>query len=148
MEDHATQIASAITENSSGTGKILWNPINGPGPLGEDIASTFRSSTYTESILESPTSFYRYYGGASSDIGGFWTATKPSGALQGQLDSAILSEFGNTFNGLVEIKIPQGSTVFEGIAGPQTGNMKPYETLMGGGNQVYIPKVDPNWIVK
>jgi len=38
---------------------------------------------------------------------------------------------------------PQGwpQTIYEGAAAAQGG-------LVGGGNQVYIPKVDPSWVVK
>jgi hypothetical protein len=48
---------------------------------------------------------------------------------------------GNTAEKLVEIRVPKGTVIYEGAAAPQFGHL-------GGGNQVYIPKVNPTWVVK
>jgi hypothetical protein len=47
---------------------------------------------------------------------------------------------GNTMKYVVEIKVPAGTTIYEGAAGPSS-------VLLGGGNQIFISKVDPQWIV-
>ncbi len=125
-----------------------WNPVNGPGPLGEEVAKTFRSATYNERVLDEPLTLYRVYGGKAGEISPYWTATKPSGPLQSKMDSALLSEWGNTATNTATITVPKGTTIFEGFAGSQIGKQNPYENVMGGGNQIYIPKVDPNWLVK
>jgi hypothetical protein len=39
------------------------------------------------------------------------------------------------------IRVPAGTTIYEGFAAPQGG-------LVGGGSQVFIKNVDPSWIVK
>lgn len=37
----------------------------------------------------------------------------------------------------------KGTTTFEGAAAPQSTGVG---QILGGGNQVYIPRVDPKWI--
>jgi hypothetical protein len=39
-----------------------------------------------------------------------------------------------------ELVVPKGTTVYQGFAAPQGG-------LLGGGSQVYIPKVNSTWLV-
>ena len=109
------------------------------GPLPEALAKTFRSGSYSEVILESDTVLYRVYGGNSGKFGQFWTRTKPLGPLQSQIDLALKPEWGNTAENIVSIKVPKGTTIFEGVAESQGYG------LVGGGNQIIIPKVDQNW---
>ena len=40
-------------------------------------------------------------------------------------------------------KIPKGTQIFEGAAAPQPTGVG---QILGGGNQVYIPRVNPKWI--
>jgi len=42
---------------------------------------------------------------------------------------------------VVEIKVPAGTKIYEGAAAAQRG-------LVGGGDQIYLPKVKPDWVVK
>jgi RHS repeat-associated protein len=126
----------------------MWGPQIGPGPLGKDVAKTFRSSTYYEILLEEDLILYRVYGGKSGALGSYWTKTRPSGPLQSQLDSAILPEWGNTLQNVVKIRVPKGTKIYEGIAASQKGVKQPFVNLPGGGNQVFIPRVDPKWIIK
>jgi RHS repeat-associated protein len=129
--------------SSSGFAR-LWGPHNGPGPLGAKMAITFRSATYWEITLPQDTVFYRVYGGAAKPIGQYWTRIRPAGPLQAQLDFALVPSWGNTAESVLAIKVPAGTTVFEGYAAPQpTG----FGTLIGGGNQVVIRRVDPAWIL-
>jgi hypothetical protein len=48
---------------------------------------------------------------------------------------------GNTAQSVVQMRVPQGTTIFEGAAGPNFGQL-------GGGNQVFIPRVNPSWVVQ
>ena len=64
-----------------------------------------------------------------------------------QLDSAILSEWGNSFQDISRIKVPAGTTIYEGISASQIGQIKTFEDILGGGNQVVIPKVNPQWLI-
>lgn len=125
-----------------------WGPLNGPGPLGKDVAKTFRSSTYNEIILKEYITLYRLYGGKSGKLGPYWSRTKPSGPLQAQLDSAILPEWGSTLQNVVKIRVPKGTKIYEGIAASQKGVKQPFVNLPGGGNQVFIPRVDLKWIIQ
>jgi RHS repeat-associated protein len=111
-----------------------------PGPLPQGVANTFRGGSYVETRLRRTTSLYRVYGGRSGKIGTFWTRTPPSGPLQARIDLALNPAWGNTANQTVRIDVPAGTTVFEGAAAAQG-------RLVGGGNQVVVPRVDPDWIV-
>ncbi|EGF30100.1 hypothetical protein IMCC9480_2256 [Oxalobacteraceae bacterium IMCC9480] len=55
-----------VASNSLGT---TFNGITGPGPLGQNVANTFRSGTYTELTTTESTTLYRVWGGKSSEIG-------------------------------------------------------------------------------
>ena len=102
---------------------------------------TFRSATYTESTLVQDTILYRVISADGNPAGSYWTSAKPQGPLQSAIDSALDQNWGNTATRVVTARIPAGTTIFEGVTAPQRG-------LVGGGNQIYIPKVDPTWIEK
>jgi hypothetical protein len=133
------KIAADVTTNSAGV--ISWNPLNGPGPLGINVALTFRSATYVERVTIEPMILYRSYGGRSPMIGPFWTATPPAGPLQSIIDMALNPAWGNNASKVVKIRVPVGTRIFEGATAPQG-------ELLGGGSQVFIQKVDPSWIIK
>jgi RHS repeat-associated protein len=118
-----------------------WNPINGPGPLMQRVAETFRSGTYVESITTDATVLYRSYSEAERKLGHYWTRTRPSGPLQSVIDNAIDQGWGNRATNVASIRVPPGVRIFEGAAAPQRG-------LVGGGNQVYLMHVDPGWLVR
>jgi RHS repeat-associated protein len=124
----------------------VWGPHNGPGPLGAKIASTFRSSTYRETILTEDVILYRVYGGRAGELGHYWNRVEPTGPLQAQLDSALLPEWGNTGSKVASIRVPAGTTIYEGAAAPQLGRGG-IPSLLGGGAQVFIPRIDPAWLV-
>ena len=77
---------------------------------------------------------------SANPTGSYWTRIKPKGPLQSVIDSALDQDWGNTATRVVKAEIPAGTKIYEGAAAAQRG-------LVGGGNQVYIPKVDPKWIV-
>ncbi|MCK6574246.1 pre-toxin TG domain-containing protein [Myxococcota bacterium] len=133
-----TRVADATA--AAGRGIVRHGPTN-PGPLPANIAATFRGGSYTARVLDEPVELYRVYGGKAGELGSYWTRVKPSGPLQSRMDLALDPSWGNTAEKVTTIRVPKGTTIFEGAAERQ-GN------LLGGGNQVFIPKVDPAWVVK
>lgn len=123
------------------SGTIYWNPMNGPGPLGEKVAATFRGASYTESITSEGITLYRVYGGKAAPLGSYWTRTPPAGPLQSRIDNALLPQWGNTADNVARIRVSPGIRIFEGYAAPQGA-------LVGGGSQVFIPRIDPTWMIK
>lgn len=122
------------------------------GPLGNPSdsrtpASTFRSGTYTEKVAETDIYLYRDYGGSAKVDGRYWTPEPSKGPLQSQLDSAVLPEWGNTFQNQAIIKIPKGTTYYEGAAA-QTGTQGTNPTLHGGGTQIFLPTPQNDWVIK
>ncbi|NTV15099.1 MAG: hypothetical protein HGA96_14410 [Desulfobulbaceae bacterium] len=119
---------------------VMHGPLN-PGPLADDIANTFRSGSYTARNLSNPTTLYRVMGDSGNPTGSYWTSTKPLGPLQAVIDLALDQNWGNTATKVVQAEIPAGTRIYEGAAAAQRG-------LVGGTNQVYIPRVDPKWIIR
>ncbi len=129
------KLAGKVDDVGSLAGKTLrrWSPIDGPGPLGNEVAATFRGATYTESLTSEATTLYRSWGGSADEFGSYWTRSAPTGPLQTQIDSALLPQWGNNAQNVTQIRVPPGTTIYEGFAAPQGG-------LVGGGNQVYLPR--------
>ncbi|AUC87375.1 MAG TPA: hypothetical protein DCW74_13330 [Alteromonas australica] len=91
-----------------------------PGPLDDAVAATFRGGSYTANTLSEATTLYRVYGGNAGKIGSYWTRTKPSGPLQSQLDSALAPQWGNSASKVVSMRVPKGTTIYEGAAASQS----------------------------
>ncbi len=138
-----TQAISWVNQSVPQGARLIarWGPATGEGPLGEEIASTFRGGSYSELILTEDTTFYRVYGGSAREISSWWSRLQPRGALQSQIDLALLPEWGNTAEEVATILVPKGTIVYEGFAAPQAG-------LIGGGSQVFIPTVSPAWLIE
>lgn len=132
--------AAVAAASRRGDELVRHGPIN-PGPLSPEVANTFRGGSYTANKLGESTTLYRVYGGKAGELGSYWSRTKPSGPVQSIIDSALKTEWGNTATKVVEIKVPPGTTIYEGAAAAQGG-------LVGGGSQVVIPKVDPGWVIR
>ena len=115
-----------------------YSPLN-PGPLADDIARTFRSATYSKTTFTSDTTLYRVISENGNPAGSYWTRVKPRGPLQSVIDSALDQSWGNTATKVVTARVPAGTVVYEGTAAAQRG-------LVGGGNQVYIPRFNSEWI--
>nr|WP_281720394.1 hypothetical protein [Nitrosomonas nitrosa] len=144
-------------QNLSSNKQLLTRPVKwGPhsnGPLGNpnnpnSVASTFRSGTYREKVLRRDITLYRRYGGDAAAQGRYWTRIRPQGKLQSAHDSAILPEFKNTGTNVMRIRVPAGTKIYEGHAASQQSKLGTRSQFFGGGNQVYIPKVNPKWIVE
>lgn len=134
-------LINGIRAGTVGPVGVPYNGLTGPGPLGPKVASTFRSGSYTELTTSEPTTMYRVWGGKVGEIGPYWTRTPPSGPVQSIVDSALNPSWGNTATNVTKIQVPPGVKIYEGTAASQGG-------LVGGGNQIFIPKVDPLWILK
>jgi hypothetical protein len=78
--------------------------------------------------------------------GRWWSRSTLSGPGQTQLDLALNPDWGNLVTRLVEIRVPAGTTIYEGFAAPQ--EIRGGGTLLGGGAQGYIPEVESKWIVR
>ena len=76
----------------------------------------------------------------------YWTDVEPSGSLQSTLDSALLPSFGNQAKKVVHIRVPPGETIFEGLAAEQLE--EPGVHLLGGGRQIVVDNVKPEWEIK
>ena len=119
---------------------IGYGPLN-RGPLPESIVNTFRGGSYTENQVSEATTLFRVHGGTVGQLGQFWTRIAPAGPLQSRMDLGLNSAWGNTATQVTIIRIPAGTTIYEGFAASQ-GN------LLGGGSQVVIQKIDPSWILR
>jgi hypothetical protein len=135
FENQTTYSSSRIRQ------PLEWNPVNGPGPLDQKIANSFRSSIYTELFLPEDTIFYRVYTRDEKASGKYWSRIAPSGPLQSIIDHALHPKFGNFANKTIKIVAPAGTRVFEGTVAPQ-------HSLIGGGNQIFIPEVKKEWILQ
>lgn len=117
------------------------------------VADTFRSSSYYEVISDSPITLYRTYESDRSELGRYWSRMAPSGPLQTTLDLAIDPAWGSNATKWVEVKIPAGTKIYEGIASEiplRRGTSKvQVGQLLGGGQQVYIEgRIDHSWVQK
>lgn len=117
-------------------------------PLPPSVARTFRGGSYDEVILQKDTMLYRVYSDPAAKLGqpgqtySYWSRSDARG-LSAAIDGAIeVSRWGNTGQHQVAIRVPRGIRVFEGQAGrPDSGRP------IGGGSQVVMEKVRPEWIV-
>jgi len=121
----------------------VFSPAN-PGPLPADVANTFRGGTYRQVTLTQDTVFYRVHGGSAGKVGRFMTRTPQRGGFQSQIDLALDPGWGNTAQNVTRVVVPKGTVIFEGAAAGQTIHGGAGR-LIGGGNQVYIPEVNPSW---
>jgi len=124
----------------------LCKPSN-PCPLPAKTANTFVGGAYDEVILSNDTVLYRVYHepkfkfGATGEAS-YWSRSDASGT-QAVIDRAIpVSKNGNTADRLVAINVPKGTRIFEGKA--QALERGP----IGGGGQVVIDDVKPEWEIK
>ena len=139
--------AAGQAGGAEGGSETKYSPVN-PGPLSEDVASSFSGATYTERVLTEDTVMYRVSGGNAKEVGSYMSMTPQEGGLQSQIDLALNPAWGNTTENVTKIVVPKGTIIYEGVAAPQNiydslGNV--IGTLPGGGNQVYIPTVEAGW---
>jgi hypothetical protein len=92
---------------------VHFGPSNGPVPLGETIAYTFRDGLHSPVVLSEEITLYRVYGGSAARLGSYWTRTPPTGPLQARRDFALNPIWGNTAEHVSTIKVPAGTTIYE-----------------------------------
>jgi hypothetical protein len=126
--------------DARGSGVKVWRH-NEDGPLTAADALKFRGATYLERMLGQDLILYRYWGGGAGPISHWWTPSCPRGPMQARYDLAIRPEWNNTMQNISRIRVPRGTTIYEGYVGAQ-GH------LTGGGIQIYIPHVRPEWRIE
>ena len=107
--------------------------------LPEDIAITFLEGKCTEITLEEPTTFYRYYtlnedGTEKYKYGRYLTTDKFDNSTDVIVKLALDQNWGNKANLIETVTLPEGTTVYQGITGPQN----PPDCYPGGGQQTFI----------
>lgn len=132
----------------SGSGSVKYSPINPCNEISQEVAESFNGATFTKATLTEDTVMYRVSGGKAGEVGSYVSRTPQGGGLQSQLDLALNPSWGNTTENITKVVVPKGTTIYEGVAAPQNiydslGNT--IGVLPGGGNQVYIPKVEAGW---
>ena len=141
------KISESVDEGGTPT-PIKYSLINPCDEISREVAESLRGATFTKRILTEDTVMYRVSGGNAKEVGSYMSMTPQGGGLQSQLDLALNPAWGNTTENVTKVVVPKGTTIYEGIAAPQNiydslGNV--IGTLPGGGNQVYIPKVERGW---
>ncbi len=119
-----------------------------PCPLPAREAATFTGGSYNQVRLGGDTRLYRVYSSPETRLGApgerysYWSRSNATGT-RAVIDSAIpTSRNGNRAGRQVSIIVPRGTTIYEGNAralprGP-----------VGGGNQVLLDRVHPEWVVR
>jgi len=90
--------------------------------------------------LTEPLTLYRVIPRGGNATGAYWTSVRPLGPVQAIVDLALNPAWGNTATHLVRSEMPVGTLVYQGYAAAQGG-------LVGGGVQLFIPKVQAGWIL-
>ncbi len=125
-----------------------YSPINPCDKISQEVAGSFRGATFTEKVLTEDTIMYRISGGKAGEVGSYLSKTPQGGGLQSQLDLALNPSWGNTTENVTKVIIPKGTIIYEGVAAPQNilnSLSNTIGTLPGGGNRIYIPKVEVEW---
>lgn len=117
-----------------------------PCPLPEQVGNSFTGGSYRQVKLGSDTQLHRAYSDPVNRLGApgarysYWSRNQAS-SRQAVIDRAIpVSTNGNVADRNVTIRVPHGTTVYEGkAAGLHRGPV-------GGGNQVVIDQVKGAWV--
>jgi hypothetical protein len=130
-----------------------YNSVENPGPLisiKNNPASNFFSGKYNEIILTSDIILYRG-GKIGEKLGQWFTRAEPESIAKIRIDSAVKPQWIDPKSGILggsspidmiyEIKIPKGTTIYEGPVGYQGG---PY---LGGPENMQI-FVEAPWTIK
>lgn len=136
VKDVLKTVFAAVADGDHESVRASLNPGSLPAPL----ANSFRGDSYTANTVSEATTLYRVSGGTAGQIGGYWTRTHPAGPVQSIIESALNPRWGNTATNVVTIRVPAGTMIYEVAAAAKGG-------LVGGGSQVFIPNVNPSWLV-
>ena len=104
-----------------------------------NVQDTFRSGKCYQTTRGDSTSLYRVIsapmaGQPSGAVGGYWTTSRPRGALQHAIDAAIHPSWGNTATYVVKSTLPANTTTYDGRVAQQQG------FVSGNGFQTYVPQ--------
>jgi hypothetical protein len=112
------------------------------GALSAGVASTFKGGQYTTRTLDEDLLLYRRWGGESGELGPYWSRTNYVRAGNARRYSALPP--GNTAEHITTIRVPAGTTIYEGRAAAQAEWGVP-----GGGSQVVFDegfRVPGSWV--
>lgn len=129
-------LAPCAPGDLNGPGTTAHGPMN-PGPLSDEMASTFRGGRYETSVLQQDTVLYRA-GTHGRPFGQFFSSEPPGGVIQTRIDKAIPEAWPDgtpaPLDTAYAIQIPKGTTIHVGDVANQGG------IYMGGTKQTVIEK--------
>ena len=103
-------------------------------PLPDNIAITFLEAKCTKTVLTQPQTFYRHFSNDGNRYGRYLTTDRFSVNTDVIRALALNQEWGNQATRTLFVTLPAGTTVFQGVAAPQT----PSACYPGGGQQTFI----------
>ncbi len=145
-----------LSQLSTNAGNDALHAVNisKDNPLLGKVSDTFRGQSYLEIKLAEEIELYRVYSKDTSKLRDYWSLVPPSGPLQLTIDLALNPSFGNPPNRWIKIKVPKGTTIYEGIVSEvylKSNSGQTIGKILGGGSQVVILDseniVKPFWIV-
>lgn len=119
-------------------------------PSAGTMESTFRSGTYTSRVTTAPEVLYRYDSepvARGTDPARFYNVNQPQGFLSRAIGNGIMEGFNNTGACVTEIRVPSGTTVYEGISAEQRCPQR-RSFRAGGEHQVFIPHPQGSWVTR
>jgi hypothetical protein len=75
------------------------------------------------------------------------TRTPQNGGMHFQIDLSLNPTWGNNATIVTKVVVFKGTVIYEGTAASQSINGGS-GSLIGGGNQIYIPEVNASWFGK
>lgn len=131
----ASSLSSELGDLKSSHSGIV--NIGKPGPLPNNLASTFTGGRYDVVRLKKDTIVYRA-GTVDEPLGQFFSPTTPRGILQTRIDQAVKPIWDDgaksPLNSGFAVKIPAGTEVYVGKIGTQGG------PFSGGNDQIVVVK--------
>ncbi len=138
--------------------KYEYDMVNNPGPLAQTLnprhapAANFAGGKYNSKILNEDLILYRggNGGGKRNALGQWFTESPPISVAHVRIDAAVKPQWFNEvgvltgkspINAVYKVKIPKGTTIFEGPVGYQGG------VYLGGQGKLQIFVKEP-WNIK
>ncbi|MGA9380818.1 MAG: hypothetical protein WBV73_18795 [Phormidium sp.] len=103
-------------------------------PLPESIAVTFLRSECRQVQLKEPKTYYRYYSNDGNKFGRYLTTNRYNKNVEVIRNLALKQEWGNQATIMLQVTVPAGTKVYEGIVAPQD----PQSCYRGGAQQTFI----------
>ena len=125
-----------------------------PCPLPDDIGKRFRGGSYDQVVLAEDTILYRSYEHPDGKFGSngtpaSWWKREPSVGTLAVIDNAIPSSYnGNFASHLVQIRVPKGASVYEGISAASYEGESSRMATVGGKTQIAIVGDPSKWELK